>query len=255
MIRLMSAAAPLVVAGCMTTVMPGEMEGEAILSPEGCQDTLDRLCQLGAEIRFRPAETPGVEWASAVYAGAAPDGTTDGASIPRFFWDIIGGPYTPEFLRPAILHDHYTYPVNRVRPWRATHRLFYYALLHEGVDPTKALWMYYAVYVFGAHWAELVPGDDCGEGCIQSFADDARIVTEPDRIESAGAQADLEEVWTLLNGPTVLFDERDPLASVEALAEARHPGNLFLRNDETIEVTDEVLDWLARRGVDGLPDR
>ncbi|MPW31707.1 DUF1353 domain-containing protein [Agarivorans sp. B2Z047] len=30
---------------------------------------------------------------------------TDGASIPRPFWSLIGSPYLPEFITAAIVHD------------------------------------------------------------------------------------------------------------------------------------------------------
>lgn len=29
----------------------------------------------------------------------------DGASIPRFFWRIVGHPFSPRFLLPALIHD------------------------------------------------------------------------------------------------------------------------------------------------------
>lgn len=30
---------------------------------------------------------------------------TDGASIPKPFWSLIGSPYLPEFIAAAIVHD------------------------------------------------------------------------------------------------------------------------------------------------------
>lgn len=32
---------------------------------------------------------------------------TDGASIPRFFWRVVGSPMDGEYLPAAIIHDHY----------------------------------------------------------------------------------------------------------------------------------------------------
>ena len=233
-------------------VPPGAISGTPVLAPEGCDDPAIRDCRLRTEIRYRPAATPGVVWASKVYDGAPPDGTTDGASIPEPFWGLIGHPFTPAFLRPAILHDHYTYPENRVRPWRDTHRMFHDALRDEGVEPVKALWMYYAVYTFGAHWAELVPGEGCGDGCVQ--LQDARryVLSEPARIETEAAIADLWQVWRILNDPrrTTSLDGPEALAGIEALALARHPDNLLLREGAVIEQTPEIFDWIAARGYD-----
>jgi hypothetical protein len=37
---------------------------------------------------------------------SAPAGMkTDGASIPRFFWRLIGDPMNPQFIRAAVIHD------------------------------------------------------------------------------------------------------------------------------------------------------
>ena len=36
----------------------------------------------------------------------APEGSvTDGASIPRFLWRVVGSPFTGKYRGPAVLHD------------------------------------------------------------------------------------------------------------------------------------------------------
>ncbi len=76
---------------------------------------------------------------------------TDGASIPRFAWSIIGGPFEGKYRNAAVIHD--VACVARNRPWRSVHRAFYFAMLAGGVTPVQAKVMYAAVYHFGPRWA------------------------------------------------------------------------------------------------------
>lgn len=86
----------------------------------------------------------------------APKGTiADGASIPRMFWSIIGGPLDGNYRNASIIHD--VYCVRRSMPWKAVHRVFYEAMLASKVDPYKARVMYAAVYHFGPRWNVSLP--------------------------------------------------------------------------------------------------
>lgn len=91
---------------------------------------------------------------------------TDGASIPDLFQPIIGGPFEPDYLPAAVIHDHYTNRNHRVRSWRDTARVFYQAMLVNGVNVVKAKTMYFAVYAFGPHWGFLAKGVPCGQNCV-----------------------------------------------------------------------------------------
>jgi hypothetical protein len=44
--------------------------------------------------------------------------------------------------------------------------MFYDGLVESGVDVAKAKLMYYAVYLAGPKWVQLVPGKPCGPNCI-----------------------------------------------------------------------------------------
>lgn len=94
--------------------------------------------------------------------------TTDGASIPDLFKPIIGESFEPDYLPAAVIHDHYTNRLHRVRPWRDTARVFYQAMLVNGVNVVKAKTMYFAVYAFGPHWGILGQGVPCGKNCTFS---------------------------------------------------------------------------------------
>ena len=74
----------------------------------------------------------------------------DGASIPRAFWSIIGGPFSGRFRRASVVHD--VACDRRDQDWRAVHRAFYDACLCGGVTKRKAWAMYQAVRNFGPRW-------------------------------------------------------------------------------------------------------
>lgn len=75
---------------------------------------------------------------------------TDGASIPRLLWSVIGDPYGGGYIKSAVIHDQAC--DDRDRTWQETHRVFFDAMIEEGVNPTKAYIMYAAVYNYGPRW-------------------------------------------------------------------------------------------------------
>lgn len=89
----------------------------------------------------------------------APDGTkwgvpagtiTDGASIPRPLWSIVGSPFTGNYIRAAVVHDHFCDA--RTRPWKNVHAVFYHAMLAGGEGENLAKLMYLGVYYAGPRW-------------------------------------------------------------------------------------------------------
>ncbi|MEQ1949487.1 MAG: DUF1353 domain-containing protein [Bryobacteraceae bacterium] len=87
----------------------------------------------------------------------APRGSTiDGASIPRAFWTVIGGPFEGSYRYASVIHDVYCVRGEQhlpgARPWQKVHRMFYDAMRCSGVPDSKALVMYGAVYKFGPTW-------------------------------------------------------------------------------------------------------
>lgn len=88
-----------------------------------------------------------------------PEGyTADGASIPRFFWTLVGAPLEGRYRDASIIHDYYCekfdepWPDAYKRHWKNVHRAFYYGMRARGVDEVKAKMMYGAVYHFGPRW-------------------------------------------------------------------------------------------------------
>jgi hypothetical protein len=81
----------------------------------------------------------------------APIGSqVDGASIPRYLWSVMGGPFEGKYRNASVLHD-VAYG-ERKRPWQDCDRMFYNAMRCSGVGVTEAKTMYYALYRFGNHW-------------------------------------------------------------------------------------------------------
>ena len=81
----------------------------------------------------------------------APVGSvTDGASLPRYLWSIMGGPFEGKYRNASVLHD-VAYEKHN-RPWWDCDRMFYNAMRCSGVSVGEAKTMYYALYKFGRHW-------------------------------------------------------------------------------------------------------
>ena len=74
----------------------------------------------------------------------------DGASIPRFFWRVIGSPFIGKYRRPSVIHD--VYCENQLRPAQDVHDVFKEMMLQDGVKEVKAETMYQAVNNFGPRW-------------------------------------------------------------------------------------------------------
>jgi hypothetical protein len=81
----------------------------------------------------------------------APAGTeVDGASIPQFFWSIIGGPFEGPYISASVIHDHYCRTKERTA--HDTHRNFYYGMRAANVEDWRAKLMHWAVATFGPSW-------------------------------------------------------------------------------------------------------
>lgn len=76
-----------------------------------------------------------------------PKGTiTDGASIPRFLWSLVGHPLQ-EYAPSAVLHD-YLYQTGMV-PRDVADNIFYNSMAVLNVSWMKRKTLYYGVRLFG----------------------------------------------------------------------------------------------------------
>ena len=65
--------------------------------------------------------------------------STDGASIPRAFWTVVGGPFEGRYRDAALIHDQFcSDPKHGLRTWQQVHRMFYFAMRASGVASQPA---------------------------------------------------------------------------------------------------------------------
>ncbi|MBA3882480.1 MAG: DUF1353 domain-containing protein [Chthoniobacterales bacterium] len=74
----------------------------------------------------------------------------NGASIPRVFWTMIGGPFEGKYRNASVLHD-VAYE-QQTRPWQEVDRMFYNAMRCSDVGALTAKTMYYTLVRHGRHW-------------------------------------------------------------------------------------------------------
>ncbi len=77
----------------------------------------------------------------------------DGASIPQVLWPITGSPYVGKYRDASVIHDFYCSV--RCRTSKATHQMFYEAMLASGVSAQRAGIMYAAVRYAGPRWSQM----------------------------------------------------------------------------------------------------
>jgi hypothetical protein len=86
---------------------------------------------------------------------AAPkDSVVDGASIPKLFRSIIGGPLEGQYRNASIIHD--VGCERMAERWQDVHLAFYNACRCGGVGAYEAKILYTAVYHFGPRWEQKV---------------------------------------------------------------------------------------------------
>lgn len=102
----------------------------------------------GRELRlledFAYVDPQGRVWA------AKTNSVVDGASIPRPFWAVTGGPLEGEFRNASIVHD--VACDAKTEPWEDVHFMFYQACRCGQLPENKAKIIYAAVYHFGPRW-------------------------------------------------------------------------------------------------------
>jgi hypothetical protein len=81
---------------------------------------------------------------------APKDSVIDGASIPRVFWSLIGGPFEGKYRNASVIHD--VACVERKMASDAVHEMFYAACRCGGVSEAQAKAMYFAVSHWGPTW-------------------------------------------------------------------------------------------------------
>jgi hypothetical protein len=141
-----------------------------------------------------------------------------GASIPWRLWSIVGGPFDGEYRGAAVIHDFYC--GRKYRAWQRTHRVFYDAMLTEGVDVIKAKLLYYAVWRFGPRWnvteiVPCVPDPTIGKFCASLRPTSVELSEEKPVIEEedvSAAKAELDWVANKISREGLSLEELEQLA-------------------------------------------
>ena len=125
--------------------------------------------------------------------------STDGASIPRAFWTVVGGPFDGNYRNAAVIHDQYcSDPDHGLRTWQDVHRMFYFALRASGVAEVQAKVLYVAVLLGGPRWTKPCP--DCTYVSSPERDGEGRVLSPP-RIDTN--QADQIKRWVEGEGPSL----------------------------------------------------
>lgn len=174
---------------------------------------------------------------------------TDGASIPRVFWPLIGHPYQGLYLKAAIIHDYYCVPQNRYRRWQDVHGVFHDAMKANGVGRVKALLMFFAVRRFGPRWkvTDIKPctptaTEFCASAAVSEYQVHSEAVAGFDETQERQLLADVERTLQsdeLTEDDVVALEERQPaLARVSSLqkVDAKSEQGWFFKNPNKLPI-------------------
>jgi hypothetical protein len=145
------------------------------LGPTGCRAQGE--CKVLSNFRY--TDPNNVTWQ------ANKGNITDGASIPKLLRFIAGQPFDPRFTKAAVIHDHYSKTSRPVRPWKQTQRVFFDALIEDGLNAPHSNLLYLGVLLGSKRWRKVIKGQDCGDNCINKdikvttyFGEDASYMTD-----------------------------------------------------------------------------
>jgi len=126
----------------------------------------------------------------------APKGAKiDGASIPKFAWSFIGGPFEGRYRDASVIHD--VACDEQKRNWEDVHAAFYTAMRARGVDLGTAEIMYAAVYHFGPRWTYVAPSGEIVQpvpGSLIKSEFDELVKTIRARLPTAAGAMTLAEI-------------------------------------------------------------
>lgn len=212
----------------LPTLARAQFDGDLVLLPSGCQAT--GQCTLKNKLRFSDASS--VVWEAK--AGLV----TDGASIPGIFRPFVGAPFEEDFIKAAVIHDHYC--DRHVRPWRQTHRVFYEGLIAQGVSKAKAKVMYFAVYLGGPKWIELIPGLNCGRKCINAIKTPGGIPGFRARTADYGAK-DIPVEMQKLSDEIEANPDLLSLDEIDARAHALRPNDYYYKHGNQVKMDNPMI--------------
>lgn len=155
----------------------------------------------------------------------APTGSVvNGASIPRAFWSVIGGPFEGRYRNGSVIHD--VACVEMAEPWEDVHKMFYEACRCGGVGEKKAKLIYWAVQNFGPRWKTVTRANPNGGETVQV----SEPIAPPPPPANVVAMA---EEYFETNNPTLEVVESLTMDEIqEAVEEMDHPQEMAPDDDQ-----------------------
>lgn len=218
----------------LATPASADFVGTLAFTPTGCEQA--GLCTLVYDFGF--IDSKGVGWQ------ASAGDKTDGASIPAWAQPFVGAPFDKDFIKSAVIHDHYC--DRHVRTWRDTHRVLYEGLIAGGTPSVTAKIMYYAVLIGGPKWIGLIKGEPCQVGKICTKAVGAgtdipktTVITNDagDLVAARPAQFDRPDMKTELADVQKYLEEKGEAVTLDDLmarAKERNPDDMFFKLGDSI---------------------
>jgi len=169
----------------------------------------------------------------------------NGASIPMPLWSILGGPWSGEYTGSSVIHDHFCDTESRT--WSDVHRVFYEAMISEGVPERKAKLMYFGVYRFGPRWTSTTRKFNV---CMMKFCLSANQ-------KSTDRVALKDGFCGSCDGPTsyegrIVFTPKFDIETYDDFAEKLNTKNYSIGQIESIAAKQVIDDKSALQ--DNLPD-
>lgn len=119
----------------------------------------------------------------------------DGSSFTPVFEQMVGLPFVGEHRRASVLHDYYSQQLTE--SWQDVRRMYYAALLAEGMSEHEAKTAYAVLYGAGMRWEK--KGSTCYINCHGAVT---ALFWKPDVVES-----ELEPALEILSEGNPSLDE------------------------------------------------
>ena len=152
----------------------------------------------------------------------------DGASFTPLFEQMVGLPFVGEHRRAGVIHDYYSKQLTE--GWKDVRRMYYAALVAEGLSENEAKIAYAVLYGAGMRWE--VKGSTCYVNCHSSATS---LAWKPDVTES-----ELETALDVLGEGNPSLDEIDRAVDAVVVKPGPHLFSQLRKEEPADEQMQEV---------------
>ena len=154
----------------------------------------------------------------------------DGSSFTPLFEQMVGLPFVGEHRRASVLHDYYSRQLTE--SWRDVRRMYYAALLAEGLSESEAKTTYAVLYGAGMRWEQ--KGSTCYVNCHGGAS---ALFWKPDVVES-----ELEPALDILSDGNPSLDEIEKALDAVIPRPGPHLFSQIRKDDRTGPATESAED-------------